>query len=241
MKIQAILILLLTGLSALAGDAFQEGVDAYHDSEYAGARSSFETAVAEDETAAAHHNLALALFQEGKPGQSVWHLERALRLEPKNESYHYKLAALRQQLGLPPTPPKWYELASQALSQQGWIILLSVSFWITLAAFLLPKLGGCQVNLQVKAARAIGLIALILAGTALYLNRDLSSRGIVLSDIPVELHAAPAGAAPETGLARPGERAQQIDQYGDYVQIKTEGGARGWIHTEHYRLIQGSG
>jgi tetratricopeptide (TPR) repeat protein len=237
MKIQYILILLLSAVATMADDAFQQGIAAYENSEYAAANSAFETALEANETAAAHHNRALALYQEGKPGQAAWHLERALLLEPMNESYHYKLGALRQQLGLNTAPPEWYALASRALSQQGWIILLGIAFWSTLAALWLPSASGYQANLPIKVVRAIGLLGLLAACTALYLNRQLPSKGIVLSETPATLHAAPAAAAPQTGLARPGERGQQIDQYGDYIQIKTEGGSRGWIRTEHYRLI----
>lgn len=237
MKLTFLCTFLLAGASALAADSFQKGIDAYQNAEYESAGSAFNAAIEANETAAAHHNRALALYRGGKPGEAAWHLERALLLEPTKEQYHFKLGALRQQLGLTNAPPEWYALASQALSQQGWIILLATSFWIGVAALWLPKISGRRPNLQIKAVRLIGLVALLLAGTALYLNRHLPDRGIVLSAKPASLHAAPASAAPETGLARPGERGQQIDQHGKYIQIETEGGARGWISKAHYRLI----
>ena len=239
MKIPSILTIMLIATTALADDAFQQGIDAYENSEYAAASTAFQDAIATNESAAAHHNRALALSQQGQPGQAAWHLERALLLAPANESYHYKLGALRQQLGLTTAPPKWYALASQALSQPGWILLLSIAVWITLAACWLPRAGGYRPNLQIKTLRVIGLLALLAAGSALYLNRELPSKGVVLSDTPTALHAAPAAAAPQTGLARPGERARQIDQHGQYIQIQTEGGARGWIQADDYRRLLG--
>lgn len=237
MKFRYILLLVLISTSAFSDNAFQQGIDAYHNSDYGSAADAFQTAVTQNETATAHHNLALALYQEGKVSESVWHLERACLLEPNNDQYHYKLGVLRQQLGLSTSIPKWYKIASQTLSQQTWIILLSIAIWITLATLLLPKISGSRVNLQIKALRAIGLIALGLAGTALYLNRDFAKQGIVLSETPATLHAAPASAAPQTGLARPGERGQAIDQYGEYIEIETEGGARGWIQAKRFRRV----
>ena len=239
MNISLISILLLTATTALAGAAFQQGIDAYENAEYAAASSAFQDAIDADESAAAHHNRALALFQQGQPGQAAWHLERALLLAPYNESYHFKLGALRQQLSLTAAPPKWYALASQALSQPGWILLLSIAFWITLAACWLPRAGGYPPNLPIKALRIVGLLALLAAASALTLNRHLPGKGIVLSESPTTLRAAPAAAAPQTGLARPGERAQQTDQHGDYIQIKTEGGARGWVRAADYRRLLG--
>jgi tetratricopeptide (TPR) repeat protein len=237
MKIRHIFLSVLIGTAAFADDAFQQGIDAYHDSEYTTATTAFQTAVKESESATAHHNLALALYQEGKVGESVWHLERALLLTPRNEQYHYKLGALRQQLGLTIGTPKWHMTASRALSQQGWIILLSIAFWITLAALILPKISGHRVSLPTKAVRVSGLIVIAMSASALYLNRDLTTMGIVLSNAPATLHAAPANAAPDVGLARPGERGQITDRYGVYIKIETEGGALGWISQESFREI----
>lgn len=228
---------LFSTVSCFANDAFQKGLDAYHDAEYAKAGQAFASSIETSETAAAHHNRALALYREGKPGEAAWHLERALLLAPRNESYHFKLGALRQQLGLASARPEWYRLASQALSQRNWIIVLSLACWSTLAAFCLPRYSEHRPNLTIKAVRLIGLIALLAAGAALYLNRDLTSRGIVLSASATKLHAAPASAAPQTGLARPGERGHRVDQHKDYIQIETEGGARGWIPAERFRLV----
>lgn len=237
MKILHPILFILVSAFALADNTFQQGIDAYHDSDYESASRAFETAVAVDETAAAHHNLALALYQSGKVSQAAWHLQRALLLEPNNEEYHFKLGALRQQLGLINQKPEWYELVSKALGPQAWILLLCVCFWMTLAAMLLPWISGCEAHLLIKAFRALGLTGLILACSALYLNRDLSRQGIVLADTPATLHAAPASAAPQTGLARPGERALAVDWHGDYIEIETEGGARGWIGSGKFKKL----
>jgi tetratricopeptide (TPR) repeat protein len=231
-------ILILSVCTLTASDFFQAGVDAYHESEYEKAVEAFKKASAAQETGAAHHNLALALLQQNRAGEAVWQMERALQLEPTNEQYHYKLGAIRQQLGLNMSRPKWYELAARAISTQAWIILLAVCFWAALAAILLPRCAGLKARLPIKAIRAVSLIGLILASLALYLNRDQHSRGIILTDTPADLHAAPASAAPKTGLARPGERGQALGQFESFVEIQTEGGARGWVRSEKFRLVR---
>lgn len=233
----AFLFFLISIASAYA-DLFQEGIDAYHESEYAMATKSFENASAEEETGAARHNLALSLYQEGKPSKAVWQLERALLLEPHNEQFHFKLGALRQQLGLYATRPGWHELASQAISSQSWIIILTVSFWLLIAVWLLPRIGGFQTSLPLKAIRYLSLISLLVPASALFLNRHQSSLGIMISETPTELRAAPASAAPQSGLARPGERGQIVDRHNGFVEVETEGGARGWLNEESFRLVQ---
>lgn len=244
MKLRSLLltIFILTASAAAeeiteAEAPFSAGIRAYENADYAAADRAFATAIADSESAAAHHNRALALFQQAQPGEAAWHLERALLLAPANDTYHYKLGILRQQLSLSAAPPKWYALASQALSPAGWILLLCLAGWIALAAYWLPRAARCPANLQIKVLRILGLLGLLTAASALGLNRKLPDTGIVLSATPVPLHAAPAAAAPQTGLGRPGERAQQIDQHGHYLQIETEGGARGWIHNEAFRLL----
>jgi tetratricopeptide (TPR) repeat protein len=228
----------LPATAPLTGDPFEEGIEAYQESEYDQAARSFEEAVAKEESGAARHNLALAYLQKGEPGEAVWQMERALQLEPTNEQYHFKLGALRQQLGLNAARPKWHLLAAQVISTQTWIVLLCLSFWVALAAFSLPRCGGLKARLPIKAIRAISLTVVVIASLALYLNRHLPTKGIVLADVPTDLHAAPASAAPQTGLARPGERGQVIDRFESFVEIETEGGARGWVADREFRLVQ---
>lgn len=232
------LILLLVSLNTLLADeALQRGIEAYHSSEYADAIDAFRESLAAGESSAAHHNLALALYREGKLSQSVWHLERAVLLQPNNKQYQFKLRTLRQQLGLSNESLPWYKIATGTLTQEEWIILLSISFWMAVTAFWLPAISGWRVGLPVKALRGASLFCLFVSACALYLLHPLSRRGIVLTDAPTTLRAAPAEAAPQTGIARPGERGQPLDHFGKYLEIETEGGARGWIEYDLFRRL----
>ena len=236
--IRTLILFVISAVTTLADDNFQKGVDAYHESEYESARTAFEEAVQENETGAARHNLALAYYQEKEIGEAVWQLERALLLEPTNEQYHFKLGALRQQLGLTVTRPSWHAVASQSFSQQTWILVLTLSFWLGLGSYILPRIAGKSPSLWIKAVRFLSITGLVFATAALFLNREQLTRGIVIVQTPMDLHAAPASAAPQSGLARPGERAQLLDEYKDFFEIETEGGARGWISSERLRMLQ---
>jgi len=238
MKLKSLFLFILAASAASAEDAFKEGIEAYEKNNYAEAAEAFELNAKSNETGAARHNLALALYQLDRPGEAVWQLERALLLEPRNRQYHYKLGALRQQLGLSMTRPAWHEVAAQALSSQTWIILLSFGFWAALYSFILPAASRSQAKLPIIAIRTVSCIILIIAAAALYLNRHQSSKGIVITGTPIELRAAPASAAPQSGLARSGERGQVIDRHEDFLNIETEGGAKGWIHSGNFRGIQ---
>ena len=218
-------------------DPFQSGIEAYQNGQYKVAKTQFTAALETDETAAARHNLGLAYFQLGTPAEAVWQLERAQLLAPFNADYRFKLGAVRQELGLFAGAPNWTALASQALPTKSWIIIASISFWLLLAAYILPRLGGMKLGLWTKSLRVITLIALILSLPAIWLNLRLLQSGIVITNEATSLHTAPASAAPESGTARPGERARILDQYNNFYEIETEGLATGWISKEAFRPL----
>ena len=216
---------------------FQSGIEAYQKTEYKTAKAQFTAALELDETAAARHNLGLAHFQLGAPAEAVWQLERAQLLEPFNADYRYKLEAVRQELGLFAGSPKWYTLASAALPTKTWVIIATISFWLLLAVFILPRINGAKPSLGIKALRCISIGALIFSTPSLWLNLRLLQTGTIITDQVASLHAAPASAAPQSGTARPGERARILDQYKHFYEIETEGQATGWISKDAFRPL----
>jgi tetratricopeptide (TPR) repeat protein len=218
-------------------DPFQSGIEAYQNGQYKVAQAQFTAALDADETAAARHNLGLAYFQLGAPAEAVWQLERAQLLAPFNADYRFKLGAVRQELGLFAGAPNWTILASQALPTKSWLIIASISFWLLLAAYILPRLSGAKAGLWTKSLRVITIIALILSLPAIWLNLRLLQSGTIITDEAASLHAAPASAAPESGSTRPGERARILDQYNNFYEIETEGLATGWISKEAFRPL----
>ncbi len=236
------LFYILTAIAALAAtsepdDAFAAGIEAYQKSQYKTAKTQFTAAVEADETAAARHNLGLAQFQLNAPAEAVWQMERAQLLSPFNADYRFKLEAVRQELGLFAGSPQWYLLASEALSTKTWIIIATISFWLLLATLLLPLLGGSKANIRIKTLRFLTIAALILSLPSIWLNLRLLQSGTVITEEDASLHAAPASAAPESGTARPGERARILDQYNNYYEIETEGLAIGWISKDAFRPL----
>jgi len=216
---------------------FEDGLEAYHASKYAESAAAFERSLENSESAAAHHNLALSLFQQGKPAEAVWQLERAVRLAPTNQSYLYKLGALRQQLGLYKLPTTWWQSAASLLSQRTWIWIACAGFWILVAAILLPRIGGFRRPIVLKLSISFTAIALALSSAALFIRHTQQASGVIVSNEAVALHYAPASAAPEAGVARPGERARILDQHNQFLKIKTEADITGWIDAKAFREL----
>jgi len=235
-------VYLISAIAALAAsqtasDPFQAGIEAYETGRYIIAKDQFLSALKMEETAAARHNLGLAYLQLDAPAEAIWQLERAQRLDPLNADYRYKLNAAREQLGLFAGLPPWYRLGSERWSIQTWLSIASIAFWLLFASLILPALAGSKVGIWIKSLRLLNIVALLIALAAIWFNLRLQQTGIIIAAENACLHAAPASAAPESGLARPGERGRVLDEYKDFYKIETEGLASGWISADMFRLI----
>ena len=231
------LLFLSALLSPIHADDFQSGLDAYHESKYAEAIAAFDRSLESSESAATHHNLALSFYQQGQATDAVWQLERALRLAPLNKTYIFKLGSIRQILGLYDTPTTWWQSAANILTKSTWIWIANIGFWIVIAVLALPLIGGFQRPIFLKLSSGIAAACLLLAVAALTIQITQQPSGIVISNEAVNLHHAPASAAPEAGVARPGERAYIIDQHNDFLKVETEAEITGWIQIDAFRKL----
>ena len=229
--------LALSANGSAAKTHFQTGIKAYENGDDEAAATAFTMAVQAEETSAARHNLGLTYLQLDQSAQAVWQLERALLLDPFNRSYREKLNRIRNQLGLSPGAQKWYIQLSQIVTFKLWVRVATLSFWLLLALLILPRLNQRKAGSRIKLLSLLSSLILVLSLTAIWLNLKTLKSGTVLSEEIIALHAAPATAAPESGFARPGERAHVIDQHNDFYKIKTEGAATGWLSkTDFYPL-----
>jgi tetratricopeptide (TPR) repeat protein len=236
LQLLCIISLLLMRISLHAG-SFQSGIDAYENANYATAKQQFTTSLSEEETSATHHDLALTYFQLGAPTEAVWHLERAILLNPFDTEYRYKLGALRQQLGLFNNTQKWRVMTAQALTPNAWICIALVSFWVCVAALLLPIAYGARRQLGIQSIRIIAAIVFLVSLPAIWLNHRELQHGTILSTEAASLHAAPAAAAPQSGSARPGERGRILDQHNNFYEIETESKITGWISKQAFKPL----
>lgn len=231
------LVALLLSLCStlLQADDFSTGIDAYHDERYTEAEVAFERSLQHEETAAVRHNLALSLYRQERFAEALWQLERALRIDPLNQDYRVKLGALRQQMGLTRQPDASWVIASSVFSFGTWVWLASLSFWVLLAALLLPRPADRKRPLFGKIMASLSLVILVLSISALTIQRFNAVSATVIADAPAPLRHAPADAAPKAGQANPGERIRQLDQFQDFLKIETESGRTGWIHSDALR------
>lgn len=234
-----LILVVALSTSSFASD-FRAGIKAYEEGKYHEAIEGFETALTDSSdtySAAAHHNLALSYLQFDQPAEAVWQLERAIRIEPYNDDYRFKLEILRENLGLTTSQEPWHQVFAGALSITQWATLASLAFWLLVLSIALPIANRRPSGLANKGLRFLSIIILICSLFAWAIQHQQNQGGIVICETSVTLHAAPATASPTTGTARPGERAKILDTHGAYFQIQTEGQATGWIPRSTFRPI----
>ena len=227
----------------ISPSAFDVGIEAYEQGNYTIAKAEFLASLEKNETAAARHNLGLTELQLDQPAQAAWQLERALLLDPFNRDYREKLDLVRKQLGLAASPQEWYLSFSQAVSTKVWLIVATVSFWLLLALVIVTFSSVKKASVRLKLLRLFSLSMFLLSLTAIWLSVKTLKTGIVISEETTPLHAAPATAAPESGFARPGERAYITDRHNNFYRIETEGSATGWISEDAFQplILKGEG
>ena len=206
---------------ATAADAFSDGVVAYQEHDYAGARHAFARVVTVAPRAAdGWMNLGTASWAEHDTVGAVLGWRRALGLQP--------LAGdARNRLGL---------VHGLRLSSPGYVppipidalLLLLAACWLAAAVAWHPSFvrrrpwarawpGPC-----VAAAALLGLGAIALGGR-------LSARGVAVVRTDTMLSADPAFGADQGSTVVTGEMVRVLTQHGAWSRVELDGGRQGWL------------
>lgn len=236
------LLLLLGASNLLAQDqVFEKASALYQNGKYQKALEQFQTLAEAAETPVLHYNLALTELRLEQPAAARWHIERALLLDPLNSKYRQTRTHILDTLQLTEGSPALLETAAQLLSFRDWLWLSALSFWLTLALWLLPRWwSGRAPSLGIKIWRGILILVLLCSLTALWIQQRVLQAGIIIQDTPVSLRSAPASAAPECGVVQPGERLQVIGQHQQFYQVRTRSQLEGWASERDFRPLQRS-
>ncbi|MGH7564703.1 MAG: BatD family protein [Gemmatimonadota bacterium] len=184
----------------------------------------FERAIAlYDELAARHDDphleadLAAALWRADRRGEAVVHYQRALVIEPRNDSLRADLGRLRAELGLERGHPATDVLKRARLDELLWLLLAATT--IGFIAFATTG-GGRKIGLAVLAGTA-------LIAAAVAVRAWSGSREVAIALRPVPVTAAPGG-APIVELAE-GAEVRVLEAGDTSWRVRTPGGPAGWV------------
>jgi len=214
---------------------FEQGVQAYRAGNYSNAASIFRQAAIARPASGTLQNLGIAEWQQGQTGEAVLAWERALWLDPFNESARANLRFARKSAQLESPELNWFEVVSTWLPVHWWAWTASLSLWLAIGIVLLPAIFRWRKLAWHQAVAALSLAVFLLSVPAQIGLGTRSHLGfIVLKDTPLRL--TPTQEAQYITRLAPGEPARLERARGHYYLIHTNHTA-GWVEKAQFHLI----
>lgn len=235
-----------------ANDAYEKGMANSDDA--ATAKEEFATAISKYQllvdsgvrNANTYVNLANAQLQQGLMGKAIANYERALALDDWNSQARQNLAVAQAALPASEASPaasvNWVQHAIHTvrthLSVTTTLIVIAV-VWI---AFWLAMLSWVVVPSQHWQLMLVPLAAVLLMGITFVALEQFQSnkvpQAIVVSKRAV-LHEAPGAIFPAVSSEQltEGESLGVIGARGDWLQVQTPSGTKGWIEMPEVELL----
>ena len=214
---------------------FITGLQAYRAADYTAAANAFRQSAALAPSSGALQNLGLAEWELRRPGAAVLAWEQALWLDPFNKAARGNLHFVRKAAQLEAPELGWYEVVSTWLPVNWWAWLAGLSFWLAVAAILLPGIFGQRKAAWHQAVAALGVTVFLLSLPA-HLGAHTRSRigFIIQKDTPLRL--TPTQDAQTLTRLAAGEPARCQRAQGNYVLVRTSR-ALGWVKQTQFGLI----
>ena len=220
---------------------FQAGVAAYQSGQYAAAAQAFKDSAGLHPAAGTLQNLGLSEWEHGQPGPAIVAWERALWLDPFNSAAKGNLRFVRKTTLLDAPDLAWYEVVSTWLPANWWGWIGAISFWVAIAAILLPTVFRIRKSAWHQAIAALGLTVFLLtlpAGLGVHTRSRIGF--IVEKNSP--LRWTPTTEA-DFKLAQlsVGEPVRILRSRGNFLLIKLHSTAEtGWVLRSQLALISDS-
>lgn len=215
---------------------FQEGNRLMLDKQMDPALARYRQVLAQQETAALHHNLGIAYYQSGDTGRAVLHLERALRQGFGSAATREILSVVRQSEGIAPPRYTILQRLARSLPEGLWMVLVFVSFWSSLVLgvyfYLLVKRQSLYRDVAILSALVFGFSCVACVGLA----QD-QHHGVLLGN-PVGLKVVPTTESEAFLTLKSGEMARYLKRNNQFVFVETSDGVRGWVPESQFLRIR---
>ena len=230
--------LLLAGSSAASEAQFEEANRLYETGQFAEAATLYRAAGTNRVSANLLFNLGNAHYKAGQLGQAMAAYHRSLRLDPRNAETQANLRFAREQANTQPPALTLRQRWLRNLSLGEWTALASAA--ITLLLLLLAarqlKPGACEGNPSWIRLPALGALAAALLLALAASDHFSDSRAFVIAAKAV-VRNGPLEESPESFKATDGTELLVHDRKGDFLEIETALGQKGWIHSGNVELL----
>ena len=237
--VSVVLALALAGLllkaRAATDDSFTHGVASARSGQLSMAAATFEKSVQARPSSGGFVNLGVTEWQRGRAGTAILAWERAMWIDPFDESAAQNLKFARTVAQVDEPELRWFETASTWLPPNAWVWLAGTSLWLAVGALVLPQVFRWRKSGWQQTLAALGLCAFIFSVTA---NLGVVSRtdiGFVLKkNAPLRL--TPTSGSELTFTLSAGEPVRRLKTRGNYFFVRTPMAA-GWIERDQVGLI----
>ena len=229
--------LLLAGSSAASEAQFEEANRLYETGQFAEAATLYRAGSTNGVSANLLFNLGNAHFKAGRFGQAMAAYHRSLRLDPRNPETRANLRFASEQANTQP-PPTLLQRWLRRLSLGEWTALASGALTLLLLLLTARQLkpgafAGKPLWVRLPAAGALATALLLALAASDYF---LDERAFV-STAKAVVRNGPLEESPESFKAPDGTELRVRDRKGEFLEIETALGQKGWIHTSDVELL----
>jgi tetratricopeptide (TPR) repeat protein len=235
----ALLVFSGTLLADEAASLFSQGNQRYSQGDYEGAIEAYEAILQQGfESWQVYYNLGNAYYKIGKLGKAILNLERARRLNPRDDDIQYNLdlANLKVVDRINAIPElffvRWMKSLARLFSAAtlGWTALVlyavTVVLWITRLLATRGKLRSVMTVVVVPIV-VLWVLAGSLAAYRVYLDRA-EKFAVVMVD-KVDVRSAPESSSTEVFVIHEGVKVRLDRQVQEWAKIRLADGKIGWI------------
>ncbi|HSU54585.1 MAG TPA: hypothetical protein VLT36_11050 [Candidatus Dormibacteraeota bacterium] len=234
-----ILLLVILSTGAMRGAEFEkffaQGTTAYRAGNYTNAAAAFAESASLQPASGTLQNLGNAEWRAGQAGAAILAWERSLWLDPFNRAAHNNLRFARKALQVESPDLGWFEVISTWLPVSWWAWIAGLSFWVAIAAALMPGILRWRKAGWHQAIAALGLTVFLLSLPAHAGVQTRARLGFVLQK-DTGLRLTPTADAQDITKLAAGDPARLVRVRGDYLLVRTSR-ATGWLRTGEFGQV----
>lgn len=221
---------------AVAAEQIRGAAEAYAAGDYAYAAMQFRERASHSPSTGVFHNLGNAEWNAGRTGPAILAWERAQWLDPASTNAQANLRFGRFTAQIEAPRLKWFEVASTWLPVHAWPWIASASLWLAVSALVIPTVFRWRKRDWHQAFAAASFAVFLATLPALLGVHTRSKLGVVLAD-KTALRLTPTREAQSTVTLRAGESARVERERGNYVFVRINGDAAGWVERERLGVV----
>jgi tetratricopeptide (TPR) repeat protein len=242
-----LIAVLCTTINLSAQDILQQANEAYAKNNFTEALNLYEQALKENgESAAVYYNIGNCNYKLNKVGPSILNYERAHLLDPGNQDIRFNLeiARLKTVDKIEPVGEffltEWFLAVQNLLSTDFWSYFGIVCFMLLITCLFLFFFSRRIFIKKLGFYAGIGLLVLVIFGNIFAHNqkKELAERNSAIIFVQTTtIKSSPDNSGTDLFILHEGTKVEVKSKLGNWNEIETADGNKGWIKSEEIEVI----